>query len=89
MRRKNVEQNKNARIAQVPNQDSRSDFGMLTQYREPGTLEARVDVRLRDDVETGLSLTGLSLRTSGGRNVRFTGAEARTLFRLLDRAVNG
>lgn len=86
MARRNVEQNRNARISETGDGTQRE---VETVYRDPGTLEARVDVRERNDVETGRSLAGLSLRTAGGRNIRFTGPEARTLYRLLDRAVNG
>ena len=78
------------------NQDARirvrsegASIAVDTAYRDPGTLQARADVRERYDVETGRSLTGLSVRTAGGRSIRFTGSEARTLYRILDEAVNG
>ena len=86
---KTIEQNKNARIAQYPDQDHCRRLEVLTKNRDLGTLLVKADVRLRDDVESGRSLTGLSLKTAGGRNVRLTGPEARTLLRILDRAING
>lgn len=85
--KKFVERNRNARIAQVAL--SGTTLNVLTANRDEGTLRARANVRERIDVETGRSLTGLSVQTSGGRYIHFTGAEARTLFRVLDQAVNG
>lgn len=79
--------NRNARI--VEGQVAPGGLEVTTAGRDTGTLEARVEVRQRTDVETGRSLTGLAVRTASGRTIRFTGAEARTLFRVLDRAVNG
>lgn len=79
--------NQDARIR--VRRDQPSALAVDTAYRDPGTLCARADVRERYDVETGRSLTGLSVRTAGGRSIRFTGAEARTLYRVLDAAVNG
>ena len=84
-----VDQNKNrnARIREA--MVSGSTLEVQTAGRDAGTLVARADVRERTDVETGRSLTGLSIRTSGGRNIRFSGPEARTLLRVLEAAVNG
>lgn len=79
-------QNENARIT-----ERRGDAGLIveTQYRDPDTLTVQVRVRERNDVITGRSLTGLSLTTRGGRQIRFGGHEARTLFRTLSQAVTG
>lgn len=87
MARRTVEQNRNARIRESAQGDSHRE--VETSGRDLGTLLARADVRMRDDVETGRSLTGLSIKTSGGRNIRLTGLETRTLYRILDQAVNG
>ena len=79
-------QNENARI----NERRRGDkIVVTTDYRDPFTLTAEARVRERNDVETGRSLTGLSLTTRGGRQIRFNGHEARTLFRILSQAVTG
>lgn len=77
-------QNKNARIT-----TSFTDSGMRveTSYRDFGTLETAIDVRFRNDVESGRSLAGMSLKTAGGRHIRLNGHEARTLFRALEQAV--
>lgn len=74
--------NRRARIVE-------SEGAVATAYRDPGTLTAQANIRERNDVETGRSLTGLSVQTAGGRSIRFTGPEARTLYRVLSRAVNG
>lgn len=83
---RNFEQNRNARITEV-------DFGSLrevqTHGRDFGTMTARADIRERTDTESGRSLRGLSVTTAGGRNVRFSGREARTLLRVLERAAYG
>lgn len=87
MSRRNMEQNRNARITE--SLTTSTTLEVLTSNRDEGTMIARADVRERSDVETGRSLTGLSVKTAGGRNVRFSGPEARTLLRVLDQAVNG
>lgn len=88
MARKRREKNKNARIAQILNRRSQRKLRVVTSNRDDGALTARADVRLREDVETGRSLTGLSLKGEGW-NVRLSGSEARTLYRVLTQAVNG
>ena len=82
-----AERNRNARIEQ--RLTSGSTLEVVTARRDEGCLEARVDVRERTDVRTGRSLTGLSVRTAGGRSIRFSGREARTLLRVLQHAVVG
>ena len=79
-------QNENARITET-GEGARVE--VMTANRDLGTLEATARVRLRNDVETGRSLTGVSIKTSSGRQIRLSGHEARTLFRVLERAVNG
>lgn len=79
--------NENARINEVGSDGSR--FEVTTSGRDFGTLEATARVRRRSDVTTGRSLTGLSIKTKGGRQIRLSGHEARTLFRVLRRAVEG
>lgn len=79
-------QNENARIAET-GEGSRTE--VATANRDFGTLEATAQVRLRNDVESGRSLTGLSIKTSSGQRVRLSGHEARTLLRVLERAANG
>lgn len=79
-------QNENARIVEFGIEDG---VEVSTAYRDEGTLEASAQVRLRNDVETGRSLTGLRITTAGGRTLNLNGHEARTLFRVLDTAVNG
>jgi hypothetical protein len=81
-----VEQNRHARIEEL---GEGSKIELVTSNRDVGTLTASARVRSRNDVETGRSLTGLSIKTAGGRYVRLSGFEARTLYRILDRAVNG
>ena len=81
--------NKSARI-RVVNRASRSlrvTYSLVTAGRDSSSLTARVDVRERSDVNTGKSFRGLSVKTSSGRTFRFTGNEARTLYRLLSQAV--
>jgi len=85
-RRKTMFQNENARITETV---EGTNIEVTTSYRDTGTLEATANVRERNDVYTGRSLTGLSVKTSGGRNIRFSGREARTLLRVLEQAVNG
>lgn len=77
--------NKNARL--VERSVTSNALEVETQYRDEGTLEARAGVRFRTDTIEGASLTGLSVKTAGGRNVRFSGSEARTLYRLLRKAL--
>lgn len=74
-------QNRNARIKTV-SVSSKNDV-TYTANRDPGTMEAFVDT-----TNTGsmFSLNGLSLKTRGGRNIRFSGKEALTLLRLLEDA---
>ena len=60
-----------------------------TVRRDPGTLTASANVRHRNDVLTGRSLTGLEIKSSGGRVTKFTGSEARTLYRVLNKAIHG
>lgn len=84
-RRRMTEQNKSARIEDV---ESGMTLEVKTTGRDEGTMTARADVRLRNDVTSGRSLTGLSVKTAGGRSIRFTGAEARTLYRLLANAAD-
>lgn len=79
------ETNRNARIEERGTGVHREIF---TAMRDPETMTARVDVRERTDVASGRSLTGLSIKTAGGRSVRLTGHEARTLYRILERANN-
>lgn len=81
------EQNRNARIRE--SMTSGSTLEVETAFRDDGTLLASADVRERSDVGTGRSLTGLSVKTAGGRNIRFSGAEARTLLRVLQQAAYG
>jgi hypothetical protein len=82
-----IEQNRNARIREE--MTTGSTLEVQTAYRDEGTMVARADVRERTDVLTGRSLTGLSVKTAGGRSIRFSGQEARTLLRVLEQAVNG
>jgi hypothetical protein len=86
MSRRIQDQNKNARIREVVNQGR---LEVSTSNRDTGTLTASAIVRERSDVQTGRSLTGFNIRTSGGRNINFSGLEARTLFRVLEQAVRG
>ena len=79
-------QNENARIVE---KFEESDLVVKTANRDPDTLVASAQVRERNDVTTGRSLTGLSIMTRGGRQIRFNGHEARTLFRVLSQAVTG
>ncbi len=76
--------NGSARITEVGSRRAR--FSVKTSNRDLGSLEATARVRRRNDVTSGRSLTGLSLRTRGGRQIRLTGHEARTLLRVLSRA---
>lgn len=78
-------QNRNARIETFPGL-SIDTVEVHTVNRDVGTLEARVDA---SGYVAERSLRGLSIKTAGGRNIRFSGHEARTLYRLLRRAVNG
>ena len=87
MSRRNMEQNRNARITE--SSTTGTTLEVVTANRDEGTLLARVNVRERSDVESGRSLAGLSVKTAGGRNIRFTGPEARTLLRVLAQAVTG
>lgn len=86
MKRSRYESNRNARIVEGGDGAIRE---VMTKGRDYASLEARADIRERTDVMTGRSLTGLSMKTAGGRNIRLSGHEARTLFRVLERAVNG
>lgn len=62
---------------------------VCTDQRDPGTsLDAEVYVRERDDVDTGRSLVGTHIRLNS-TEVFLSGHETRTLYRLLERAVNG
>lgn len=84
--------NKSARIkVDVRNRDAnrRVTFAVRTANRDEGTMVARADVRERDDVFSGRSLRGLSVKTAGGRMIRFSGSEARTLLRVLSQAAEG
>ena len=80
------ETNSQARIT-----EDRAPLGVVvrTSRRDPGTLTASARVRHRNDVFTGRSLTGLEITSSGGRVTKLTGTEARTLYRVLDRAIHG
>lgn len=80
------EQNRNARITES---DFSGGIEIETKGRDYGTLLARADIRERNDVASGRSLTGLSITTAGGRNIRFSGPEARTLLRVLEKAAYG
>ncbi len=81
--------NKNARIkfSKRNTRNNRVTYSVSTTGRDESSLTARVDVRERNDVFTGKSFRGLSVKTANGRNIRFTGSEARTLFRVLQQAV--
>ncbi len=84
--RKN-ESNRNSRITESTVTNTR--FRVSTAGRDNDTLFATADVRERSDVKTGRSLSGLSVRTAGGRRIRFSGHEARTLLRVLETASQG
>lgn len=81
-----TKQNKNARIGQKCLTQTR--LSVETLNRDNGSLRARVNVRERTDVVSGRSLQGLSIKTASGRNMRFSGREARTLLRVLQSAVS-
>lgn len=77
-------QNRNARIGETP--VTGTTLEVETRNRDEGTMVAVADVRLRNDTETGRSLTGLEVTRANGRSMYFTGPEARTLLRVLQAA---
>ena len=60
----------------------------LTEGRDDDTMTARAVVRDRGVGDGGLSLARLSVKTRGGRYIRFTGHEARTLLRVLSASLS-
>lgn len=87
-----MDYNQNQR-ARITSRRARSDrnghpqFETRTEGRDDDTLTARAIVRDRGN-DGGLSLARLSVKTRGGRSIRFTGHEARTLLRVLSASLS-
>jgi hypothetical protein len=81
--------NRNARIKETSNKGSTVKSMIETLYRDDG-LYITADVRERDDVESGRSLTGITIAngdSAHGWAVNLNGRQARTLLRVLQKAV--
>ena len=81
-----LDANAQARIAE---NNANGGSVVTTARRDQGSLNAAANIRFRNDTITGRSLTGLEIVSSGGRITKLTGREARTLYRVLNQAVNG
>ena len=69
--------------------ETRDKTGVIVQTQGNTALDATAYIRERADTETGRSLTGLNVTTNSGETFNLNGFEARTLYRVLQRAVQG
>lgn len=79
--------NKNARLEE---RGAGRNRRIITAHRDGGSLVAQARFRRRNDVATGRSLTNFEIVSEDGQCLlTFSGRAARTLYRVLDRAIHG